>query len=245
MRTLQQSPSLRAAFQQKIDTKKSTKHQEIHETLGDGFLGGLGSFMFEVNQATNKFKGNMGEWGVSLLLQSFPDTGVIFNNALIPTNSGSLTEIDHLIIGEGGVFLVEVKTWKGSFSAYKDKWKRREGNNWVVVDNSPTSQSVYHQKMFSQWITSLIPNLDDRFVAAPVVFPIAKWIGTNDCSVPVLQGIPALLQMINSSPDCLTPMQVQAIAQAVENLIFTTNTTQFINRFLSPNLFCARILQVE
>jgi hypothetical protein len=41
MRTLQQSPSLRAAFQQKIDTKKSTKHQEIHETLGDGFLGGV------------------------------------------------------------------------------------------------------------------------------------------------------------------------------------------------------------
>ncbi len=40
MRTLQQSPSLRAVFKQKIDTKKSTKHQEIHETLGDGFLGG-------------------------------------------------------------------------------------------------------------------------------------------------------------------------------------------------------------
>lgn len=225
MRTLQQSPSLRAAFQQKIDTKKSTKHQEIHETLGDGFLGGLGSFMFEVNQVKNKFKGNMGEWGVSLLLQSFPDTWVIFNNALIPTKSDSLTEIDHLIIGEGGVFLVEVKTWKGSFSAYKDKWKRREGNNWVAVENSPTSQSVYHQKMFSQWITSLIPNLTDGFVAAPVVFPIAQWIGANDCSVPVLQGIPALLQMINSSPDCLTPMQVQAIAQAVENLTLTTNTT--------------------
>ncbi|MFN6539535.1 MAG: hypothetical protein RM021_024750 [Nostoc sp. EkiNYC01] len=79
--------------------------------------------------------------------------------------------------------------------------------------------------MFSQWITSLIPNLPDGFVAAPVVFPIAKWIGTNDCSVPVLQGIPALLQMINSSPDCLTAMQVQAIAQAVENLTLTANTT--------------------
>ncbi len=44
MITLQQSPSLRAAFQQKIDTKKSTKHQEIHEKLGNGFLGGLGNY---------------------------------------------------------------------------------------------------------------------------------------------------------------------------------------------------------
>ncbi|WP_375471225.1 nuclease-related domain-containing protein [uncultured Nostoc sp.] len=167
----------------------------------------------------------MGEWGVSLLLQFFPDTWVIFNNALVPTNSGSLTEIDHLIIGEGGVFLVEVKTWKGSFSAYKDKWKRRVGNNWVAVYDSPTSQSLYHQKMFSQWIISLISNLPDGFVVAPVVFPIAKWIGANDCSVPVLQGIPALLQMINNSRDCLTPMQVQGIAQAIENFTLPTNTT--------------------
>jgi hypothetical protein len=234
MRTLQQSPSLKAAFQQKIDSKKSSKHQEIHEKLGDGFLGGLGSFIFEVNQATNKFKGNVGEWGVSLILQSFPDTWVIFNNALIPTNSNSLTEIDHLIIGDCGVFLVEVKTWKGSFTAYKDKWKRREGNNWIAVDNSPTSQSVYHQKMFTQWITYLIPSLPDGLVTAPVVFPIAKWIRANDCSVPVLQGIPALLQMINSSPNCLTPMQVEAIAQAVENLTLTTNTTPTAKPILKP-----------
>ncbi|BAY90428.1 MULTISPECIES: nuclease-related domain-containing protein [unclassified Tolypothrix] len=199
---------LKAEFKKKIDAKKSAKHQEIQETLGNGFLGGLGSFMFEFNQAKNKFKGNIGEWSVALILQSFPDTWVIFNNALIPTNLGSLTEIDHLIIGDQGVFLVEVKTWKGSFTAYKDKWKRREGNNWVEVSNSPTSQSMYHQKMFQQWITALIPNLPDAFVFAPVVFPIAKWIGINNCSVPVFQGIPALLQMIVSCSNCLTATQV-------------------------------------
>ncbi|MBD2303015.1 NERD domain-containing protein [Nostoc sp. FACHB-190] len=215
MKVMQQSPALRAAFQQQINAKKSTKHQEIHGKLGNGFLSGLGSFMYEFNQATNKVKGNIGEWGVSLILQSFPDTWVIFNNALIPTNSGSLTEIDHLIIGNGGIFLVEVKTWKGSFSAYKDKWKRREGNNWVAVSNSPTSQSMYHQKMFNQWITSLMPNLPDELVAAPVVFPVAQWIGAKECSVPVLQGVSALLQMIASSPTCLTTTQVQAIAEAV------------------------------
>jgi hypothetical protein len=38
------------------------------------------------------------------------------------------------------------------------------------------------------------------------------------------QGIPALLQMINSSPNCLAPIQVQAITQAVENLILPTKT---------------------
>jgi hypothetical protein len=75
MRTLQQSPSLRAVFQQKIDTKKSTKHQEIHERLGDGFLGGLGSFMFELNQTTNKFKGNMGNGEYHYFCNLFPIHG--------------------------------------------------------------------------------------------------------------------------------------------------------------------------
>jgi Nuclease-related domain len=52
----------------------------------------------------------------------------MFNNALIPTPTGKLTEIDCLIIGTAGIFLIEIKTWQGSFSAYKDKWKRREGS---------------------------------------------------------------------------------------------------------------------
>jgi hypothetical protein len=177
MRILHQSPTLKAAFQEKISAKKAAKHQEIHQVLGDSSLGQLGSFIYEFKQAKNQFKGSMGEWGVSAIFQHFPDTWVMFNNALIPAGSSSnLTEIDHLIIGSKGVFLLEIKTWKGSFSAYKDKWKRREGNNWVEISNSPTSQSAYHQQMLSRWITSVVPNLPDSFVYAPVVFPTSRCV---------------------------------------------------------------------
>ncbi|BAZ34062.1 NERD domain protein (plasmid) [Cylindrospermum sp. NIES-4074] len=237
MRNLQQSPSLTAAFQQKIDAKKYVKHQEIHQVLGNGILGGLGSFMYEFKQAKNKFQGNMGEWGISAVFQHFPDTWVMFNNALIPTNnSGILTEVDHLIIGLKGVFLLEVKTWKGSFSAYNDKWKRREGSNWVAISNSPTSQSAYHQQMFSQWITSLVPNLPDNFVYAPVVFPIAKWLGVNNCSVPVFHGVPGLIQTMVNCPECLTATQVQSIAEAVANYTLPENATPTPKPIPKPKL---------
>ncbi|HEY9706134.1 MAG TPA: nuclease-related domain-containing protein, partial [Allocoleopsis sp.] len=197
MRIFQQSPTLKSAFQEKINAKKTAKHQEINQVLGDNVLGQIGSLIYEFNQAKNQFKGSMGEWGISLILQHFPDTWIMFNNALIPTNnSGLLTEIDHLIIGSKGVFLLEVKTWNGSFSAYNDRWKRREGNNWVEIPNSPTSQSMYHQQIFSRWITSVVPHLPHSFVYAPVVFPVAKWLGINNCSVPVFQGVSALLQMM-------------------------------------------------
>lgn len=218
MKTLYQSPSLAEKFHKQVDAKKSTKRQEVSEALGNGLLGSLGSAIFEIKQVKNQVKGSFGELGVSLLMQSLSDSWVMFQNALIPTSYGSLTEIDLLIIGLGGVFLIEVKTWKGSFSAYKDKWKRRDGNSWVEIPNSPSSQSAYHQKMFSQWINSQVPHLPDSCIIAPVVFTIAKWIGTTDCSVPIFQSIPALLSMMINSPKCLTSTQVQTIAQSIQNL---------------------------
>ncbi len=74
MKTLQQSLKLRAVFQEKITAKKSAVHQEIHQALGDSTLTGLASFVYEFKQAKNQLKGSMGEWGISAILQCFPDT---------------------------------------------------------------------------------------------------------------------------------------------------------------------------
>ncbi len=148
---------------------------------------------------------------------SLPDSWVMFKNALIPIKSKKLTEIDLLIIGNRGVFLVEVKTWKGSFTAYEDKWKRREGMRWIPVENSPKSQSLYHKKMFQQWIMPQISGFPEDFVFAPVVFPVAKWIGITNFSVPVLQGFQELTEMLKQSPECLTNEQVLIISKLVEN----------------------------
>jgi len=237
MKILQQSQTLRLAFQEKIDDKKSTKRQEVNQALGNGIFGKIASVIYDLHQAKNQFKGNAGKWGISLILQHFPDKWNMFNNALIPTNNfGNLTEIDHLIIGSKGVFLLEVKTWKGSFSAYKDKWKRREGNSWVEISNSPTSQSVYHQQTFRRWISSTVPNLPDNFVYAPVVFPIAKWLGVNNCSVSVCHGVSTLLQMIVNCPECLTETQVQSISEAVANYILPEKSTTTTNSIPKPKL---------
>ncbi|MEB3339898.1 nuclease-related domain-containing protein [Okeania sp.] len=214
---LKQSPLLSETFQAKIQDKISDKKQEIKESLGGGFFGEIGATFAQFKQIHNQFKGNLGENFLSFLLMSFPDSWVMFKNALIPIKSKKVTEIDLLIIGNGGVFLVEVKTWKGSFSAYEDKWKRREGMKWIPVENSPTSQSLYHRKMFEQFIMPQVSGFPEDFIFAPVVFPVAKWIGTTNCSVPVLQGFPELAQMLQKSPECLTNEQVSIISKLVEN----------------------------
>lgn len=218
MKILKQSPSLRETFQQRIQEKISTQREATQEKLGGGFLGQVGGFFFDVNQMSNQIKGNLGEQWISLLTTSLSDRWVLFRNALIPADRpGSLTEIDHLIIGPGGVFIVEVKTWKGSFSAYKDKWKMRAGSGWEKVSNSPTSQNVYHRKMFLRWINYEIENFPSDRVIAPVVFTVAKWVGITECSVPVLHGAGSFLNLLVNSPDCLTSEQVQRISNLVEN----------------------------
>lgn len=156
MKVLYQSASVRKTFRNQVNQKKAINRQAVQESLSNSSFAAFGTAVFEWNQIMNQFKGDIGEQGISVLLRSLPNTWVMFNNAVIPTNRlGTLTEIDHLLIGPGGVFLIEVKMWQGSFSAYKDNWKRRDRDNWVAINNSPTSQSAYHQKMFQQWIKLL------------------------------------------------------------------------------------------
>ena len=214
---LKQSLLLQQVFQAKIQDKISDRRQQVKESLGGGFFGEIGATFVQFQQIKNQIKGNLGENFLSFLLMSLPDSWVMFKNALIPIKSRKLTEIDLLIIGNGGVFLVEVKTWKGSFVANQNKWKKREGVRWIPLENSPTSQSLYHKKMFQKWVMPQISGFPEDFIFAPVVFPVAKWIGTTNCSVPVLRGFEELTQMLQQSPECLTNQQVLIISKLVEN----------------------------
>lgn len=219
MKILKQSPLLQEAFQKQVNEKNFSQQQVVQDDLSGGLLGAIGQF----KQIQNQAKGSLGEHFISLLAMSLPDTWVMCKNAFIPTTEGKLTEIDLLIIGLGGVFLIEVKTWQGSFSAYRDRWKRREGTQWIPLENSPTQQSLYHQKMFTQWMSRQIPELPQELIVAPVVFSIAKWLGVKDCSVPVFQGFKELKQMLSLSPSYLTAEQVSKISQVIKDYQIPTD----------------------
>lgn len=218
MKISRQSSQLRAKFQQQVQQKVSASREAVEDKLGGGWLGSLGATLHDIRQLKNQAKGFIGETVVNFLLTSFDDTWVAFPNALIPATNGKLTEVDLLIVGLKGVFLIEVKTWSGSFSAYRDKWKQRSGNVWVALENSPTEQSLYHQKMFYKWIINNVSDLAPDAVSAPVVFTIAKWIGATHCSVPVCLGVKELKKLIDSSDICLTTQQVELIKLSIEGL---------------------------
>ena len=78
--------------------------------------------------------------------------------------------------------------------------------------------------MFGRWIKTKILNLPQNCIIAPVVFPIAKWIGTTKCSVPVLTGIEDLLKMLVNSHNCLTHEQILKITEAIEDYEIPVST---------------------
>ena len=205
------SNQLREQFQKQIAQHKRSVNLRKQKNFLDLLTPILG-----IDDISNSIKGYMGEtitsW--SLAFEVLPDTWICFPNALIPVGD-RLTEIDRLIVSPNGVFLIEVKNWAGSFAAYRDNWKRREGNQWIPIENSPTKQSFYHQKCFYKWIRPLIPGLPSNFVSAPVVFLSAKWIGAKELSVPVLKGLSSLRQFLMNSSQCLSLEQVNQIVEVV------------------------------
>ena len=212
MRTLQQSSRLREQFQSQVRQSQATGRQKVTRKVNGTFLEPLVSIAYDFNQFRNSVKVAVGEsvasW--SLAFGALPDTWVCFPNALIPVGN-RVTEVDRLIVSPNGVFLIEVKNWSGSWAAYRDNWKRREGSRWIPIQNSPTKQSLYHQRCFYKWIRPLVPGLPRDFVQSPVVFPSAKWIGAKECSVPVFDSLALLRGFLQKTQECLSSQQVAQI----------------------------------
>ena len=59
-------------------------------------------------------KGRIGEHRVAHILGKLPkDRYRLINNLLLRTSSGGTTQIDHVVISEYGIFVIETKFYKG------------------------------------------------------------------------------------------------------------------------------------
>ena len=80
-----------------------------------------------------KQKGARGERRVAQLLRAgLPDEYRIMNDVYLPLPDGTTTQIDHIVVSQYGIFVIETKTYSG----------------WIFGDEkSPEwTQSIYHKK---------------------------------------------------------------------------------------------------
>ena len=109
-------------------------------------------------------KGAAGENAVAQILKDFPDNFCVINGLTTPFG-----DLDHVVIGPTGVYIIDTKNWKGVVSA--------DGKGELLLNgkppDKPTVKPLVTRMMNVKDKIKTLSNLDPFFKAV-LVFPIAR-----------------------------------------------------------------------
>lgn len=119
-------------------------------------------------EADNHAKGLAGEQALADLLKKLLDTNwTLYQNMTLPDQPG---DIDGILVGTGGIFLLEIKTYSGTYQNSGSKWlQRTPDQGWEPIKKSPTHQVQKNVERLTHW-------LNEQEVAI-VVQPRLVWAG--------------------------------------------------------------------
>jgi hypothetical protein len=109
-------------------------------------------------------KGAAGENAVAQILKDFPEDFCVINGLTTPFG-----DLDHVVVGPTGVFIIDTKNWKGIVSA--------DGKGDLLLNGKPTDKPTVKP------LVTRIMNVKDKikalsnldpFFKAVLVFPIAR-----------------------------------------------------------------------
>ncbi len=151
--------------------------------------------------AERERKGIEGERATSEALSDLPSSYRVAHGLKIGTTKA---DIDHLVIGPSGVWVIDSKNWSGSLSAGKGTlWRGRRPIRREVA-------SVENQAAYAQSVLGLDTNPTICFITTRLPRP-AQMVGR--CRVVSLD---VLVPYIEATPTVLTPEQVDAAWTKVE-----------------------------
>ncbi|MDD2391538.1 MAG: NERD domain-containing protein [Bacilli bacterium] len=110
----------------------------------------------------DRVKGWLGEFRARLKLLRLPkDKYLLLSNIMIKDENGT-HQIDHLVISQYGIFVIEVKNYNGLIvgNEYKDKWIQYLGKKKYYMNN-PIHQNYGHIKA----LANLLNMSDDLFIS--------------------------------------------------------------------------------
>lgn len=184
-------------------------------------IGGVATLLLGVAMAAGpnesdvaiKRAGAAGEAILPQLLRSLPDSYVLLNGVPVP---GSRADIDHVLVGPGGIWAIEAKNHVGMVQCVGDAWGyARLGRGGVPVAGhigSPSEQARRHAAALERY-------LQRRGVVAPVQ-PVVVFthpqveLTIEQPTVPIFRAA-EVAQVFVQAPRRLLAVQV---TQAVETM---------------------------
>lgn len=113
--------------------------------------------------------GAEGEESVIRVLQNLDSSFKVVNDVVLP---GDSQNIDHIVVGSVGTFVIETKNHNGIIKCNNDNWSRkkvgRRGTVYASVIGNPSKQAKRNAVMLRKWLES--ENIDVGYIVAVVVF---------------------------------------------------------------------------
>ncbi len=81
--------------------------------------------------------GDIGEKVVAESLDTLPQDYFVFNDVNLPKSQGN---IDHVVVGPNGIFVIETKNYRGSFIIQGDDWYFKDGFKERKIHQKPGNQ---------------------------------------------------------------------------------------------------------
>lgn len=129
-----------------------------------------------------------GEEAVIRVLQNLDSSYKIINDIVLP---GDKQNIDHVVVGPAGVFVIETKNYNGNIRCYEDEWSRKKvGRRGTVYDagmGNPSKQAKRNAVVLKNWFAS--ENLDVGYISAVVVFT------NDDCELKLIKPTVKVVQI--------------------------------------------------
>ena len=138
-----------------------------------------------------KIIGAMGELWVKKELKKLNNDYKVINNVMIKTSDGKTHQIDHIVVSEYGIFVIETKQYNGYIKGndYDKNWMVKLGSKKYYVNN-PVHQNYGHVQSIKE-----ILNISDEKLISIVCIPSTAKINVNS---KVTVGIGNLLPKIKS-----------------------------------------------
>ena len=135
-------------------------------------LSGCGLLYYGYNNGKSWNKGIIGESIVADYLNQLPEDYYIFNDVKFP---GSYGNLDHIVIGPNGIFVIETKNYKGFYFVKDKEWFYKTGKYTKKARSQPGKQVIRNAislrnflvdnniKMDGVWIDSIVTLLNNNF----------------------------------------------------------------------------------
>jgi len=161
--------------------------------------------------------GAAGEEAVMRVLEGLDSSFKVIHDVVLP---GERQNIDHVVVGTIGTFVIETKNHNGIVKCYDDTWYRnkigRRGTKYEASIGNPSKQAKRNAVVLKNWLQS--ENIYPGFISGIVVFtnddvklklvrPTVKVVYVED-----------LLTVFNSQTTKMTQEKVNSIAEKIFKL---------------------------